>query len=56
MSDLINYATLSYSSYNIINDIEKLVTFIDEIVYSNYCQYIYSMALHFEEGDVKLLY
>lgn len=59
MSDLINYATLSYSSYNIINDIEKLVTFIDEIEYRNYCQYISSMALHFEEfgeRDVRLLY
>ena len=33
MIDLINYVTLSFDSYNIIKNKEKLISFIDELNY-----------------------
>lgn len=36
MIDLINYVTLSFDSYNIIKNKEKLISFIDELNYEKY--------------------
>lgn len=46
MIDLINYVTLSFDSYNIIKNKEKLISFIDELNYEKYHRLITEKILN----------
>lgn len=56
MMDLINYATLSYNSYNIISDKECIIAFVRGFQYEQYCKYVYISALRMCEESLRLLY
>ena len=56
MIDLINYVTLSFDSYNIIKNKEKLISFIDELNYEKYHRLITEKILNNINENVKILY
>ena len=56
MIDLINYVTLSFDSYNIIKNTEKLISFIDELNYEKYHRLITEKILNNINENVKILY
>lgn len=56
MIDLINYVTLSFDSYNIIKNKEKLISFIDELNYEKYHRLITEKILNYINENVKILY
>lgn len=56
MIDLINYLTLSFDSYNIIKNKEKLISFIDELNYEKYHRLITEKILNNINENVKILY
>ena len=56
MIDLINYVTLSFDSYNIIKNKEKLISFIYELNYEKYHRLITEKILNNINENVKILY
>ena len=56
MLDLINYVTLSFDSYNIINNKEKLISFIEELSFEKYYRLIMERILNNIEKNIKILY
>ena len=56
MIDLINYVTLSFDSYNIIKNKEKLISFIDELNYEKYHRLITEKILNNINENVKILF
>lgn len=56
MTDLINYATLSYNSYNVISDKEFIIAFVRGLQYEQYCKYIYKSMLNMCGESLRLLY
>ena len=54
--DLINDVTLSFDSYNIIKNKEKLISFIDELNYEKYHRLITEKILNNINENVKILY
>ena len=55
MIDLINYVTLSFDSYNIIKNKEKLISFIDELNYEKYHRLITEKILNNINENIILM-
>lgn len=56
MMDLINYVTLSFDSYNVINNQDKLISFIDKLDFAKYQGFVMEKVFSNTEEIIKILY
>ena len=57
MGDIINYATLGYESYNIVEEKENLIEYLKGMVYATYSNFIWEKVIQFiGEENLRILY